>query len=90
MKEVLFEQYLISRWRANGRLPNGGTITSKGLEMRKRRACFETGEGSVWGISIDRDGSRSEWKDTLGLYYTWPCMSDKDSVLRIQEALESH
>ena len=83
MKEVLFEQYLISRWRANGRLPNRGTITSKGLEMRKRRACFETGEGSVWGISIDRDGSRSEWKDTLGLYYTWPCMSDKDSVLRI-------
>ena len=83
MKEVLFEQYLISRWRANGRLSNGGTITSKDLEVGKHRVCFETSEGSFWGISIDRDGSRSEWKDTLGLDYTWPCMSDKDSVLKV-------
>ena len=72
MKEVLFEQYLISRWRANGRLPNGGTITSKGLEVGKHRMCFETSERSIWGISIDRDGSRLEWKDTLGLDYSWP------------------
>ena len=83
MKEVLFEQYLISRRRANGRLPDGGAITSKGLEVGKHRVCFETGEDSIWGISIDRDGSRSEWKDTQGLDYTWPCMSDKDSVLKV-------
>lgn len=82
MKKVAFEQCRNSpRWR----LSNGGMITSKGLGVRKHRVCFETSGQSVWGISIGRDGSsgRSEWKDTLGLDYSWPCMSDKENALRV-------
>lgn len=78
MKKMEFEQYLSSpRWRANGR---------KAVKWRdhhtqrprsgKAQSVLKPVNSSFW-VSPGRDSrsGRCEWKDTLELDCSWPCMS---------------